>query len=179
MSGVPQGSILGPLLFNIFIADMFYFIEDIGIINYADDTTLFSHGAVTNNVLQSLEEKSIKLFNWFKDNNLKGNPDKCHLFLNEIDDVSVEINEFKISNSNSEKLLGIKFDNKLTFDEHLSDLCVKVSRKIWALARIAPFMNIYKRKLIMNAFFTAQFNYCPLIWMCHSRENNRKINNDY
>ena len=175
-SGVPQGSILGPLLFNIFIADLFYFVKDVGIINYADDTTIFSQEPNTDGVLKSLEKESISLFQWFKDNNLKGNPDKCHLLLNRTDDISVKINEYDIRNSNSEKLLGVKFDNKLTFDEHVSDLCVKVSQKIWALARIAPFMNISKRKIIMNAFFTAQFNYCPLIWMCHSRENNNKIN---
>ena len=50
------------------------------------------------------------------------------------------------------------------------------SRKIHAIARVTPFMNLSKRLLLMNSFFKAQFNYCPLIWMCHSRESNRKIN---
>ena len=45
-----------------------------------------------------------------------------------------------------------------------------------ALARVTPFMGLSKRKLLMNAFFTSQFSYCPLIRMCHSRSNNRKIN---
>ena len=42
--------------------------------------------------------------------------------------------------------------------------------------RVTPFMGLSKRKLLMNTFFTSQFRYCPLIWMCHSRSNNRKIN---
>ena len=50
------------------------------------------------------------------------------------------------------------------------------SRKIHAITRVTPFMNLSKRLLLMNSFFKAQFNYCPLIWMCHSRESNRKIN---
>ena len=52
----------------------------------------------------------------------------------------------------------------------------KASRKIQALARVMPFINLSKRRLLMNSFFKTQFNYCPLIWMCYSRENNRKIN---
>ena len=58
----------------------------------------------------------------------------------------------------------------------MSDLCKKASRKISALATVIPFMGLNKRKLLMNAFFTSQFSYCPLIWMCHSGSNNRAIN---
>ena len=59
----------------------------------------------------------------------------------------------------------------------MSDLCKKAGRKINALARVTPsFMGLSKSKLLVNAFFTAQFSYCPLIWMYHSRRNNRKMN---
>ena len=75
-----------------------------------------------------------------------------------------------------EKLLGVKIDNKLTFDYHVFNMCKKANRKINALARIAPFINLNKRRILMNSFFRSQFNYCPLIWMCHNRTNNRKIN---
>ena len=75
-----------------------------------------------------------------------------------------------------QKLLGMKIDVNLSFNDHISDLCKKACRKISALARVAPFMSFGKTKLLMNAFFTSQFSYCPLIWMCHSRGNNRKIN---
>ena len=73
-------------------------------------------------------------------------------------------------------MLGVKFDNKLTFEKHITDICRKASRKIYALARIAPYMDLSKRRMVMNAFFNSQFNYCPLIWMCHNRTTNRKIN---
>ena len=66
--------------------------------------------------------------------------------------------------------------NKLTFDCYVSDMFKKANRKINALARIAPFININKRRILMNSFFKSQFNYCSLIWMCRSRTNNRKIN---
>ena len=63
-------------------------------------------------------------------------------------------------------------DVNLNFNDRISDLCKKASRKISALARVTHFMGLSKRKLLINAFFTSQFSYCPLIWMCHSRNNN-------
>ena len=56
---------------------------------------------------------------------------------------------------------------------------VKKHRKISALARVTPYMEIAKKHILMNAFFTSQFSYCPLVWMCHSRVNNNKINRLY
>ena len=73
-------------------------------------------------------------------------------------------------------MLGVQFDNKLTFEKHITGICRKAKRKIYALARIAPYMDLSKRGMVMNAFFNSQFIYCPLIWMCHNRTTNRKIN---
>ena len=73
------------------------------------------------------------------------------------------------------KLLGIKIDNKLDFNEHISNIYKKASLKLHALplARIAPYMNKEKLRILMKTF-EAQSNYCPLIWMFHNRNN--KIN---
>ena len=83
---------------------------------------------------------------------------------------------FKIDKSDTEKLLDEKFDKKLTFDYHISDICKKAGRKISALARVTRYMGIAKKRILMNAFFISQFSYCPPVWMCHSRTNNSKIN---
>ena len=130
----------------------------------------------TDKTITSLEEVSKALFDWFKDNRLKSNPDKCHALVSTNNSVDIKIGDYVISNSECEKLLGVKIDVNLNFNTHISELCKKASRKVSALARVTPFMEIGKRKLLMNAFFTSQFSYCPLIWMCHSRTNNRKIN---
>ena len=82
----------------------------------------------------------------------------------------------RLKNSVCEKLLGIQIDNKLNFESHLNGLCKKASSKIHALARISPYLNQYKKKILMNSFFTAQFGYCPLVWMFCSRTINNKIN---
>ena len=59
------------------------------------------------------------------------------------------------------------FDNKLNFEYHLETLCKKAGQKLHALIRVSSFMSLQQKKIIMNAFITSQFGYCPLIWMCH------------
>ena len=66
--------------------------------------------------------------------------------------IKINIEDFSIESSDCEKLLWVKIDNKLTFDYHLSDMCKKANRKINALARIAPLININKRHILMNSF---------------------------
>ena len=73
-------------------------------------------------------------------------------------------------------MLGIKIDSNLNFEEHVSTLCRKANQKLHALARISKYIGPPKRRIIMKAFVTSQFNYCPLVWMCHSRTLNNKIN---
>ena len=69
---------------------------------------------------------------------------------------------FDIANSKSERLLRVKFDLKLSFDDLISELYKKASRKIHALSIVASYMNISKSRILMNMFFESQFSYCPL-----------------
>ena len=105
----------------------------------------------------------------------KGNADKCHLLVSSRDAVNLRISEYDVKNGECENLLGVRFDNKLIFEKHITNICRKASRKTYALARIAPYMNLSKRRIVMNGFFNSQFNYSPLIWMCHNCTANRKI----
>ena len=82
---------------------------------------------------------------------------------------------FKIKNTEYKKLLGIKVDSGLKFENYLDGVIKKASNKINALSRVTPFMNLSK-KMLMDSFFKSQFSYCPLVWMCHSRTINSKIN---
>ena len=107
---------------------------------------------------------------------MEANPDKCHLLTSSMTPTSINIKGHIINNSKFEKLFGVTFDCKLNFNVHLDNVLAKARQKVHVLARIAPYMNISKRKLIKNSFFTLQFNYCPLVWMCHSRLINNKIN---
>ena len=174
--GVPQGSILGPLLFNIFLNDIFYFIIDVSIANYADDNTLYATDKNVTSLLETLEIETNILLKWFRVNEMKPNEDKCHLLVINQENVSVNIGNENITCSSSVDLLGIKIDDKLNFNEHVSKLCKKGNQKLHALARISKYLSKDKLKLIMKTFITSQFNYAPLTWMFHSRTLNNKIN---
>ena len=66
-------------------------------------------------------------------------------------------------------------DSNITFENHINNICKRASQKLNALARVAPYMNIQKRIIIMKSFVTSQFGFCPLIWMFDSRSLNNKI----
>ena len=75
---------------------------------------------------------------------IKINADKCHLLVGTNNTVKIKIGNFDITDSKSQKLLGVEFDHKLSFDDHISELCKKASRKIHVLSRVALYMNISK-----------------------------------
>ena len=174
--GVPQGSMLGPLLFNSFLCDLFFIVKKSDFSSYADDNTSYRTAATIEEVIKLLERDSTMLFKWFSHNQMKANISKCHLLVNKKDKVIINLGRTEIKGSEYEKLLGIKVDTKLNFNEHLNDIINKASFKVNALSRIVPYRSLCKKKILMNSFFNSQFSYCPLIWMFHSRIMNNKTN---
>ena len=155
---------------------MFYFMEDYEIANYADDSTPFCTKPDHKSVIQELEVLSSILFTWLRNNYMKANTDKSHLLLSGNNNLTANIDENVTESEGNQVLLGITVDSRLSFNKHINNLCKKVSAKLNALARIAGYVDFPKRRLIMKAFVTSQFGYCPLIWMFHSRALNNKIN---
>ena len=130
---------------------------------------------IVEEVMESSEEASKIFFKWFADDLIESNADKCHLLVSTRNKVIVSRDNFEISNSKSESLLGNTFDNNLTFDYHISELSKRDSQKPLAQTRVALYMNTSKKRILMNAFFTSKFSYYPLIWMCCSYVNNRNV----
>ena len=111
--GVPQGSVLGPLLFNIYICDIYIYITDCDITSYADDNTPYCSSFSLDKVINKLEACTNNLFKWFHENHMKANADRCHLLVTTNSAVLAKIEKFVINNSNKEKPFGIKTDTKL------------------------------------------------------------------
>ena len=128
--GVPQGSILGPNLFNVFLSDLFLVINDIDFSSYADDNTIYDSANSIDNVILSLQESTEKLFKWFSYNQMKGNTDKCHLIISTDELIEIRVGESLIKSSTCEKLLDVKIGNKLNFDTQVKGLCKKTNNKL-------------------------------------------------
>ena len=107
---------------------------------------------------------------------MKANSDKCHFLCTSNREVTLTTENQIIKNSKFEKLLGIKLDSKLNFNSNIHDICQKTGQKLNSISRITPCMDFGKTCLIVNAFFYSQFKYYQLVWMCHNRANNNKIN---
>ena len=117
--GVPQGSILGPFLFNIHLCDLFYSLEDLDIASYADDTTIYTVNEKKVSVISALETSSSLLFGWFNNNFMKANSDKSHLIKSCIEATTAVIDDLPIDSSKTEVLLGITIAHELKFDDHV------------------------------------------------------------
>ena len=103
---------------------------------------------------------------------LISNAEKIHLIVSTKKNLEIQVSSCSIRNENSVKLLGIHLNNDLNFDYQL---CKKASKKLRALARIAKYMDINKRRTLMKAFVSSQFSYCHLMWMFHSRKMEQSI----
>ena len=175
ISGVPQGSVLGPILFNIYLNDLFYELFDV--CNFADDTTLYACDMELMNVINQLEDNAYTAILWFENNYMKLNESKCHFLASgSPEHLWIKVGSEKIWESQTEKLLGMLVDKNLNFEAHLKTLCKKVNQKISALARIAGILPFQKRHILLKTFIESQFSYCPLIWMFCSGTMNNKIN---
>ena len=93
---------------------------------------------------------------------MKGNENECHVLISTDETMQVNIVFTHINNSKYEKLLGIKTDCKVSFGDSMENIFKKAGRKLNALTREAQNTNTKIPRLIMNAFFSLQFNYCPL-----------------
>ena len=118
--------------------------------SYADDNTPYVVGNNIEDVIIKLQNASLTLFQWFYDNQMKDNLDKCHFICSMDDKVNIIVEKQKICSNPCEKLLGVRFDSKFTLDAHINDLCKKAGLKLNSLARITPYMDLNKKRLLLN-----------------------------
>ena len=176
--GVPQGSVLGPLLFNIYINDLFWVNQFTNVCNFADDTTFYSTDLELKELIRKLEHDSSLAIEWFESNYMKLNTDKCHLLVSgdRHEYAFAKIGDDIVGESMENMLLGVTIDNKLSFVNHIKHICKKSNSKLTALFRYSKILNFEKRRVLLKSFIESQFSYSPLAWMFHDRWLENKIN---
>ena len=152
---------------------------DTDICNYADGTTIYAFNDNLDDIIARLENDSSLTIQWFADNFMKLNKNKCHLLIlgrSSHPKVKVNVGDSIIGNAEDKKLIGDVIDKRLIFETHISKLCNEAGSKLSALARISRYMDANKLKILMRALVISQFEYCSLVWMFHSWPLNSKIN---
>lgn len=175
--GIPQGSVFGPLLFNIFFNDLFLIKLDCKISAYANDTQLFCIGKDSASIQQGMNTDLLTVSGWFSFNGLAINIIKClSMWLGSIvDNPSYYLDSQEISAVSEIKLLGITIDKELKFDSHLASIVRKVSNQLQVIKRHKRLLDTNSKIKLYNAYFLPQLNYCSIVWNFCGQRNSTKL----
>ena len=126
-----------------------------------------------SSLINRLEHDNLLAIEWFENNHVKLNQEKCHLVISghKHESIWAKIGQTKIWESRKQKLLGVEVDSSLNF---VSSLCEKAGKKLSVLARLSIFISLNQRQNLMETFIESQFGHCPLVWMFHGRIVNKK-----
>ena len=177
-SGVPQGSILGPILFITFTSDFSSSFPNCNIKAYADDTQILVTAKSTKELKHRIEETIATAQKWFTDNSLKINPTKTEVIIfgnkgrDQTINITVEENGTKqeIQNQKKIKILGVIIDEGLSWRQHIKQVKSQASRAIRNLARTSSILPVESKKTLYDALVTPHLSYCDVVWGGTSKE---------
>ena len=169
--GVPQGSILGPLLFLLYINDLPNSCPVLHPVLYADDTNLIFFDTSLENIILTLNNELPKVSLWFNSNRLRINPDKSHAVLftsryynSDNFPSPIYLDNKIIAKSSSVKFLGVIFDQNLIFNDHIHNICAKISRNLGVLFKIKRFLPAHIRLKLYYSLIYPFLTYGITLW---------------
>ena len=179
--GVPQGSVLGPLFFLIFINDLPYCLEDLLIKLFADDTTIYQSGENVESVISSFNKNLSPLFDWCKFNLLEINWSKTYVMFVHNKRLKVPeyvtLNGYNIKTVTEFKLLGVLIDDKLNFKKYVSNVCLAVNKRLFSIHKLFYLCTSVKIQFF-KTFILPFFDYCCSLIGYYSKESIQKLS-DY
>ena len=167
--GVPQGSVLGPLLFILYINDIKSSINNCLINLFADDAMLYVYDKNVNTIENYLNADIAAMQNWMSLNKLKVNSNKCKCMLinskrnSEALNINIYIDNSKLEQVSEIKYLGVIIDNKLNFKAHVQYIIKKVAKKINFLSRISNIISTLAKITVYKSIIAPHFEYCGTI----------------
>ena len=168
--GIPQGSILGPLLFLIYINDLHSSIKFCKTHHFADDTNLLYFDDSFKKLEKFINQDLKNLMNWLNANKISLNADKTELVifkpLRKVLDynLNLRLNRKRLYPTSSVKYLGVKIDSKLNWKDHCNSVSIKLSRGNAILSKLRHFVDFSTLKSIYHSFFESNFNYANIVW---------------
>ena len=166
--GVPQGSILGPLLFVLYVNDFPEICANSTCLLYADDTAIFFEAQSQSELQKQIDNDLPKIVNWFNSNKLSINASKtyCQLYNNTtaVVDVNVSISNERIKFTDQIKYLGMYIDSDMKWRSHINHITSILSRNVGIIKKSSFFLKRKHLLLLYNSLFLPYINYCCIIW---------------